>query len=299
MAVAGAADPLNVIQEKMVGFLEQQGMSSEAAKMAAEALAQGTDLGIGVITGGVAGAATALTADTNNRQSTLAEKKWLKQLQKDRSEERQKRFADAAYALTRCSANLSDENPAKAGLLLQEQCGQSYISEQRDVVSTGLFRYGVLDAIDDIGSRTSSRAKLELAHVANGAFNLGYLLATNGPGGNVQMPSDPWDDTGGRNGPSAGTASVLPMTVCLPPLCITKMAPVVLGSPGYVPQNALLSGGQDSRNHPAHEGSSAANETGSAGNTGDNAGAVSDVVVTSQGTANAATIQGLKGQLAV
>jgi hypothetical protein len=90
MAVAGAADPLNLIQEKMEGLLQQQGMSSEAAKMAAEALAQGTALGIGAITGGAAGAATALTADTNNRQSTLAEKKWLKQLQKDRSEERQK-----------------------------------------------------------------------------------------------------------------------------------------------------------------------------------------------------------------
>jgi filamentous hemagglutinin len=253
MAVAGAADPLNLIQEKMEGLLQQQGMSSEAAKMAAEALAQGTALGIGAITGGAAGAATALTADTNNRQSTLAEKKWLKQLQKDRSEERQKRFADAACALTRCSADLSDENPAKAGLLLQEQRGQSYISEQRDLVSTGLFRYGIADAIEDIGSRTSSRAKLELAHVANGAFNLGYLLATNGPGGNVQMPPDLWSDTGGWNGPSA-TAVVTPaVPLCSPFGCVIVPPVMMPGVPGYRPNNVLLSSNQNDSADKVHD----------------------------------------------
>jgi filamentous hemagglutinin len=112
-------------------------------------------------------------------------------------------------------------------------------------VNTGLFRYGIADAIEDIGSRTSSRAKLELAHVANGAFNLGYLLATNGPGGNVQMPPDLWSDTGGWNGPSA-TAVVTPaVPLCSPFGCVIVPPVMMPGIPGYRPSNALLSSNQN------------------------------------------------------
>ena len=290
MAVAGAADPLNVIQEKMVGLLEQQGMSSEAAKMAAEALAQGTALGIGKITGGDAGAATALTADTNNRQSTLAQKNWLKQLQKDRSDAQQKRYADADCALNHCSASLSDRDPAKAGLVEQERRGQANISEQKDLLSSGLYSYGVFDSLKDTATKgldnaedasrdivitvatgwLAANTKLQ-ADITN-IQNIGYEILTHGPYGNFQQPPDPWNATGGWGGPSATAVVTPPLLFCGGFTCVAIPPVATIGSPGYLPANAMSSSGASDDGEKTSDRSATANSGGKQANTVDVAG---------------------------
>jgi filamentous hemagglutinin len=86
MTVAGVAAPLNQLQAKIVDVLVQQGMSPEAARMASQAVAEVGALGTGALVGGMAGGATALTVDTNNRQLHETEislaKKYAKQVAK-------------------------------------------------------------------------------------------------------------------------------------------------------------------------------------------------------------------------
>lgn len=290
MAVASAADPLNVIQEKMAGFLEQQGMSSEAAKMAAEALAQGTALSIGTISGGAAGAATALTADTNNRQSSLAQKNWLIQLQKDRNDAQQKRYADAECALNHCSAGLSDRDPAKAGLVEQERRGQQYISEQKDLLSSGLYSYGVYDALKDKATKgydnagyasqdvvitlatgwLAANAKLE-ADITN-IKNTGYYILTHGPYGNFQQPPDPWNDMGGWGGPSATAVVTPPLLFCGGFACAVIPPVASMGSPGYLPTNAMSSSGSSNDVGKTSNSSATVNSSGNPANTVEIAG---------------------------
>jgi filamentous hemagglutinin len=78
LAVAGAADPLNLLQAKIADVLVQQGMSPEAARMASQAVAEVGALGTGALVGGMAGGATALTVDTNNRQLHPTEKQIIR-----------------------------------------------------------------------------------------------------------------------------------------------------------------------------------------------------------------------------
>jgi hypothetical protein len=86
MTVAGVADPLNLLQAKIVDVLVQQGMSPEAARMASQAVAEVSALGTGALVGGMAGGAIALGVDTNNRQLHQTEislaKKYAKQVAK-------------------------------------------------------------------------------------------------------------------------------------------------------------------------------------------------------------------------
>jgi len=65
--VAVSTDLLTDLQARIGVALERQGMSTEAAGVAAQGIAQLTSLGAGAIVGGTGGAAAALPADTNNR----------------------------------------------------------------------------------------------------------------------------------------------------------------------------------------------------------------------------------------
>ncbi|MYN20904.1 hypothetical protein GTP81_29635, partial [Rugamonas sp. FT107W] len=72
--VASTADLLTDLQAKTQVALEAQGLSVEAAKMLAQGLAEATSLSIGASLGGMAGAASALATDTNNRQQDARDK---------------------------------------------------------------------------------------------------------------------------------------------------------------------------------------------------------------------------------
>lgn len=66
--VAGSAKQLDNLQTNAEASLIEQGLSPQAAKVAAQAFGEITSLGIGTVVGEEAGSATAIATDTNNRQ---------------------------------------------------------------------------------------------------------------------------------------------------------------------------------------------------------------------------------------
>jgi len=75
--IASSANLMDDFQNTTQQTLEQQGMSTEAARVAAQGIAEAASLGIGALVGGTAGAATSLTVDTNNRQLHPSEAKFI------------------------------------------------------------------------------------------------------------------------------------------------------------------------------------------------------------------------------
>lgn len=71
-AVASSADLLDELQTRTWLSLVQQGVSPETASMMSQGVAELTSLAVGAAAGGYAGAGTALTTDTNNRQLTFS-----------------------------------------------------------------------------------------------------------------------------------------------------------------------------------------------------------------------------------
>ncbi|WP_343828854.1 hemagglutinin repeat-containing protein [Massilia aurea] len=266
--VAGSAEALETLQKNVEMALLEQGVGLEAARAMAQSLAQATAIGVGAAVGGEAGAATGLATDTNNRQLDRKEITLLERLQKGKSPAGQQRLADAACALTRCSAGLMD-GPVKDALQAQEKRGQQYTAEQSLLLKTGEFAYSpVHKAIDafDRATRTATNGGSEavfniigwaadgladqLKSAGRGAVNLGYQVATHGPFGNAQTPPDLFDDSNGPR-PGGATVSVIPVPMCVPPVCALVSVPVATpGTPGYVPSNALLSdsGGEGAGN---------------------------------------------------
>jgi filamentous hemagglutinin len=111
------------------------------------------------------------------------------------------------------------------------------------LASTGLFTYGLLDAVGDVSSRAGDRAGLELASAGRGAANLAYLVLTHGPSGVPQTPPDfPGDSNGPTGTAGAVVTATLPLPLCVPPVCI-MVPPVVAGSAGNAPSNVLFSTG--------------------------------------------------------
>ena len=146
---------------------------------------------------------------------------------------------------------------SESRLQAQEKSGQQYTAEQSLILKTGEFAYSpvhkAIDAFDwamrtatyrgseavfnIIGWATDGLAD-QLKSAGRGAVNLGYQVATHGPFGNAQTPPDLFDDSNGPR-PGGATVSVIPVPMCVPPVCALVSVPVA--TPGYVPSNALLS----------------------------------------------------------
>jgi filamentous hemagglutinin len=213
---------------------------------------------------------TANTVDVYNRQLHDDEIKLLEKLEKGKTKDEQQRLVDAACALVHCSSGLIN-GPEKEKLKEQEERGQQYIAEQSLLLKTGQFQYGLDGLKEDAASRVYNEAKSAL----RGAYNLGYLLATHGPYGNVQPPPDLFGDDNGPKlgGGTAMTASSLPMLFCTPNGTCTMTPPsgVSVGLQGYRPSNALLSDGGDTGwNGNSTIGSEATPTLGSKGGNGPN-----------------------------
>jgi adhesin HecA-like repeat protein len=93
-AVADSAQLFNEWQVKGVAALFERGMSPEAAKAVAQGIAEATSLGIGAAVGGTAGAASALTTDTNNRALDMNEIRVIEKLAKDKAKQQCRGNAD-------------------------------------------------------------------------------------------------------------------------------------------------------------------------------------------------------------
>jgi filamentous hemagglutinin len=76
-AVSSSAKLLNDLQAQTITALIERGLSPDAANMLSQGLAEAVSLSVGASLGGVNGAATALTTDTNNRQLHPAEQMWI------------------------------------------------------------------------------------------------------------------------------------------------------------------------------------------------------------------------------
>ena len=80
---ASGAEWMANLQLSAKDALEKQGVNPEQAGMFAQGIAELTSLGLGAALGGVAGAATAVTVDTNNRQLNQGDRSVAKRLAKD------------------------------------------------------------------------------------------------------------------------------------------------------------------------------------------------------------------------
>ncbi|KQZ27064.1 hemagglutinin repeat-containing protein [Duganella sp. Root1480D1] len=214
----------------------------------AAAGATGSASNAGALLAAAQGGQAASAVDVFNRQAHPDETAKLRQLQKGQTVERQQRLADAACALVHCSAQMSDADPRKAAVEEQERRGQQYVQEKNELEATGLFKYGWKDTANDFSTKTAQRIALEAASAARGARNLAYLIAVNGPGRNAQIPPDLPEDMGGPRGgmASAGGMALPPTVLCaVPPFCVLTPPVVTPGARIYVPNNVLLSSGQD------------------------------------------------------
>ncbi|NIE85794.1 MULTISPECIES: hypothetical protein [unclassified Burkholderia] len=133
--------------------------------------------GAGALVGGSARAATASNADLYNRQMHPDEKQKLAKLQQGQTPEEQQRLADAACYLVQCAAQLSDNDPAKAAAQDSQNRGAGYVSEQRDLRSTGQFVYDpIVDAWADTSARAADWIIQEAKSAGRGAANMGSLV---------------------------------------------------------------------------------------------------------------------------
>jgi len=187
---------------------------------------------------------TANTIDVYNRQLHDDEMQLLKKLGKGKSKEEQQRLVDAACALVHCAAGTTNEQE-KDRLDAQEERGEKYSVELSLLRNTGQFKYGVLGEIDDALTRAGGR----IEKISNWTSNTLRWTLTGYNGSQAQTPNDlPDDSNWPKPGGGAATAVVTPsMLFCLPgmPVSMCRLTPPVgatVGSPGYTPSNALLSG---------------------------------------------------------
>ncbi|WP_309136579.1 hemagglutinin repeat-containing protein [Cupriavidus plantarum] len=242
-AVADSANTGNKDLDKAIGNL--------AANLAAG--------GIGAVAGGGSGAATAANADRFNRQLHPDERRKLEQLQRDKSPDEQSRLADAACALVSCALDISPNDPAYAEKLASQLRGQQYASEQEQLKSTGLFRYGgTQQVLLDLQSRSKDYAVNAVKGIAQSAASAAAqfenMLKANGSQGPLINP----DDLGGPGGsglppPSAPAVIVAGVVPCgLGLMCPTPV--VTGGSPSGVPANATYSSGANDGSNAQGDG---------------------------------------------
>lgn len=217
----------------------------------AQAVGAATAAAVGGLVGGPAGAASAYSVDINNRQSTPAEQRRLQALKEGKSAADQQRLDDAACALTHCAYGKSPDDPDYGAAISSQNRGADYLAEQTALKATGLFKYSLWDTLTDstdaIGRATSLTLGKELSSAGRGAVNLAETIAQNGP----YAPNLPSNDEG--SGPSTGggaVATVVPVAVCLPPICVPVGVPVVSVTPGNV-MMSTGSGSDDSNGEPA------------------------------------------------
>jgi len=184
LTTASAAPLLDEMQANVQSALINQGMSEEKAKLIAQSVAEVTSAGMGYASGGLQGAATGLTVDTNNRQLHQDENKALAKLKQGKNEKEQHQLDAAACALAKCAEGVpeTDKNYAKLNSLQQE--GDQYKDEQRALTTGGLFTYGNRDTFndyltkhDEAVSRTGGAVRF-----AGGAVGTvgGYAMAASG-----------------------------------------------------------------------------------------------------------------------
>ncbi|MFM0365730.1 hemagglutinin repeat-containing protein [Paraburkholderia sediminicola] len=233
---------------------------SNVASGLAGALAGGA---LGGSAGAMSGANGALGADLYNKQMHKSQKDKLAELQKGETPDEQQRLADAACALVGCAAGLSDNDPAKAAELASQQRGAGYVTELGELQATGLFpQYSNADAAADIASQAKDWVAQYLASVGRGAANFGnaYLnkIVQNGPQGSYVNPDDLNRTNGGGDGPSPTAGAMVTPVPCPvgPGACGMAVTPVVTpGMPGYVPETATLSSGNDANSGSAGDSS--------------------------------------------
>jgi filamentous hemagglutinin len=144
-AVAAASPSLADLQTKVVMALENNGVNASVARIAGQFIAETTAAGIGAAASGgsVAGTATALNTDTNNRQLHPDEKQRIKQLAgKDANKEA--RLTAAACALVKCYAEYPVDSVSYQQLKQLADIGASdALSGERQLLSaqTGMFSY--------------------------------------------------------------------------------------------------------------------------------------------------------------
>jgi filamentous hemagglutinin len=284
-----SAEAMTTISDAIKGMGLPDSVSSGLAQIAATAL--------GAAVGGGSGAAAALSVDANNRQLDKKEVDKLRELMQGKSPEEQQRLVDAACAKIRCADGMSDTNPAKADAVTSQQRGQDYVNEQNTLTSTGLFTYGALATAGDAASsvadsvsrqpigRLASLAAGQAIDLGYGIVNLGIQVLSHGPSAIPQSPPDfPGDSNGPTGSAGAVVTATLPLYLCAPPVCLMT-PPIVTGTSGSKWTNLTFSSGQDS---------------GSSGGSGDGASGANNGAnpITSGGTANAVSGQGLRGQLA-
>ncbi|MGA4047214.1 hemagglutinin repeat-containing protein [Ralstonia nicotianae] len=150
-----------------------------AGQMAGNVVANVAAGAVGSVGGG-SGAFMGSNVDRYNRQLHPTEEQKLKELQKGKSPEERQRLADAACALTRCSAGLPDSDPAKAALVASEQRGQQYGAEQNQLKVNGLFVYSGFDRFNDVADR--NQVSNRTVGLVQGVTGVAAAAATVGGG---------------------------------------------------------------------------------------------------------------------
>ncbi|WP_186195961.1 hypothetical protein [Burkholderia gladioli] len=182
--------------------------------------------------------------DLYNRQLHPDEKQKLAKLQQGQTPEEQQRLADAACYLVQCAAQLSDNDPAKAAAQDSQNRGAGYVSEQRDLRSTGQFVYDpIVDAWADTSARAADWIIQEAKSAGRGAANMGsqFVNKMNAVSGQTP-PSDanPLVQANDGNNTPSGTAGAV---VTPPVYAMTPEGPVPV-SPGIAaPGTPILSSG--------------------------------------------------------
>ncbi|MDN3366273.1 hemagglutinin repeat-containing protein [Ralstonia pseudosolanacearum] len=150
-----------------------------AGQMAGNVVANVAAGAVGSVGGG-SGAFMGSNVDRYNRQLHPTEEQKLKELQKGKSPEERQRLADAACALTRCSAGVPDSDPAKAALVASEQRGQQYGAEQNQLKVNGLFVYSGFDRFNDVADR--NQVSNRTVGLVQGVTGVAAAAATVGGG---------------------------------------------------------------------------------------------------------------------
>ncbi|WP_412548924.1 hemagglutinin repeat-containing protein [Ralstonia pseudosolanacearum] len=151
-----------------------------AGQMAGNVVANVAAGAVGSVGGG-SGAFMGSNVDRYNRQLHPTEEQKLKELQKGKSPEEQRRLAAAECALVHCADGLPANDAHKAELQKLQDEGQKYTAEQDLLKKYGAFDgYGKADIINDWASRhqVSNRAVGAVQGVTGAVVGAGALGTT-------------------------------------------------------------------------------------------------------------------------
>ncbi len=151
-----------------------------AGQMAGNVVANVAAGAVGSVGGG-SGAFMGSNVDRYNRQLHPTEEQKLKELQKGKSPEEQRRLAAAECALVHCADGLPANDAHKAELQKLQDEGQKYTAEQDLLKKYGAFDgYGKADTINDWASRhqVSNRAVGAVQGVTGAVVGAGALGTT-------------------------------------------------------------------------------------------------------------------------